>query len=137
MGISVKLLSLLSTTLTITALLPGIATAQSSPPPSGPTKATSVNLNKLPEAQRAEVQSLLRQRTEQIVEVLDENQKSKFYDGLRKRHKLTKALEDLNLTPEQESRINSIINDYNNKITAVTTGQPLQPTQQQAPPTTP
>lgn len=136
MGISVKLLSLLSTTLTITALLPGIATAQSSPP-SGPTKATSVNLNKLPEAQRAEVQSLLRQRTEQIVEVLDENQKSKFYDGLRKRHKLTKALEDLNLTPEQESRINSIINDYNNKITAVTTGQPLQPTQQQTPPTTP
>jgi Spy/CpxP family protein refolding chaperone len=136
MGISVKLLSLLSTTLTITALLPGIATAQSSPP-SGPTKATSVNLNKLPEAQRAEVQSLLRQRTEQIVEILDENQKSKFYDGLRKRHKLTKALEDLNLTPEQESRINSIINDYNNKINAVTTGQPLQPTQQQAPPTTP
>lgn len=136
MGISVKILSLLSTTLTITALLPGIAIAQSSPP-SGPTKATSVNLNKLPEAQRAEVQSLLRQRTEQIVEVLDENQKSKFYDGLRKRHKLTKALEDLNLTPEQESRINSIINDYNNKITAVTTGQPLQPTQQQTPPTTP
>jgi hypothetical protein len=71
----------------------------------------------------------MRERTQQIISVLDENQKSKFYEGLRKRRKLSKALEDVTLSPEQQSRISAIISQYNDKINAVATGQPTQPTQ--------
>ncbi|MBO3462834.1 hypothetical protein G7B40_005910 [Aetokthonos hydrillicola Thurmond2011] len=144
MGInSAKFLCVFSTTITLAALLPGTATGQLSLPGSNPepdsapspppapasTKPTTIQLNKLPVEQRAVIQSLMRERTQQIISVLDENQKSKFYEGLRKRRKLSKALEDVTLSPEQQSRISAIISQYNDKINAVATGQPTQPTQ--------
>jgi hypothetical protein len=148
---STKFLCVFFTTLAVTAFLPGVAIGQlpepgsnsdpnsaPPPPPAGSTKPTSIQLNKLPPEQRALVQSLLRERTKQIIDVLDENQKSQFYEGIRKRHKLSTALENVKLSPEQESRINAIVNEYNNKINAVTTGQSTQPSQQTVPsPTTP
>ena len=140
-----KLLSVFSTTLTLAALLPGIATAQLPIPDSNtgtpsdptsttaPTKHTTVHLDKLPAAQRSAVQALQRDRIKQIVDVLDENQKSTLFDSLRKRHKLTTALEDLKLSPDQQTRVDAIMSEYDNKIRAVATEEPSQSTQQLAP----
>jgi len=143
-----KLLSVFSTTLTLAALLPGIATAQSSIPDSNsgtpsaptstgaPTRHTTVRLDKLPAAQQSAVQALQRDRIKQIVDILDENQKSKLFDSLRKRHKLSTALEDLKLSPDQQTRVDAIMSEYDDKIRSVATEQPSQSTQQATPTTT-
>lgn len=149
MGINfAKLLSVFSTTLTF-AVLQGIAIAQSPIPDStngttsaptsttAPTSPIPAQVNELSAPQRSAIQqSLLRERNRQIIAILDENQKSKFYEALRKRRRLSTSLEDLKLSPNQETRINAIINDYNNKINAVRTGQPSNSTQQITPTTT-
>ena len=149
MGInSAKLLSVFSTTLTL-AVLPGIAIAQSpiqgstdstisaptSTTPTGPTPAQANELS--PEQRSAIKQALLRDRNTQIIEVLDEKQKNKFYEALRKRRRLSTALEDLNLSPDQQTRVNAIISEYNNKVQSFGTGKPSKSKPQGIPNTTP
>ncbi len=129
-----KLLSIFSTTLTLAALFPAIATAQSPTPDSGtpseptstivPTRPTKIRLDKLPATQRSAVQALQRERITQIVGLLDENQKSKFFDSLRKGHKVSTAIEDLKLNPDLQTRVDAIMSEYDNKIRSVATGQP-------------
>ncbi|MBR8836090.1 MAG: hypothetical protein DSM106950_19210 [Stigonema ocellatum SAG 48.90 = DSM 106950] len=142
---SPKILSVLSTTLTLAAFLPGIAIAQLSIPDStsaptsttAPTNPTPAKVNELSAQQRSAIQqALLRERNTRIIEILDEKQKNKFYEALRKRRRVSTALEDLKLSPEQENRVNAVISEYNNKMKAVATGQPLQSTQQTTPTTT-
>lgn len=130
MGInSVKLLSFFCTTLTLTVLLPGIASSQSPIPTTdttAPANPTPAQVNEISPQQRGAIlQSLLRQRNIQIIEILDENQKSKFYEMLRKKRSVSRNIEDLKLTPEQENRFNAIISEYNAKVQAVKSGQPL------------
>jgi|GEM_PF-1901220 hypothetical protein len=146
---SAKILSVFSTTLTLIVLLPGITTAQLSIPgsPDGtttapnstaaPTNSAPSQLNDLTPEQRTAIrQTLLRERNQQIIEILDDNQKDKFYEGLRKRRKLSTTLEDLNLTPDQQSRLNTVLSEYNNKLQMLTTGKPSKSPQQTTPTTT-
>ncbi|MBD2776782.1 hypothetical protein [Iningainema tapete] len=131
MGINCAILSFFCATMTL-AILPGIANSQSPIPTTettAPANPASTQVNELTPQQRGAVlQSLLRQRNVQIIEILDENQKSKFYEALRKRKKLVTALDELKLTPEQENRVNAIIGEYNAKVQAVKSGQPPQST---------
>lgn len=130
---------MLSTTLII-AVLPGIAIAQSpiqdstngttSAPTSttDPASSTPAQVNELSPVQRSAIQqALLRERNKQIIDILDDNQKNKFYEALRKRRRLSTAIEDLKLKPDQETRVNAVISEYNNKIRSLSTGQQSQP----------
>lgn len=131
MGINCAILSSLCAILTF-AVFPGIANSQSPIPTTdttAPANPTPAQVNELSPQQRGAIlQSLLRQRNIQIIEILDENQKSKFYEILRKNRRLSRYIDDLKLTPEQENRVNAIISEYNAKVQAVKSGQPPQST---------
>jgi Spy/CpxP family protein refolding chaperone len=134
MGInSAKLLSAFSSVLALAVILPGIAVnsasvlAQSTTTPgtSAPGGATSLQKINLSPAQRQQIRLLVKQRNSEIEGVLDKNtQLPKFTQALSSGKKVNQALQGLNLSADQQSKIKTIMDTYREKAKAVISQSP-------------
>lgn len=81
--------------------------------------------------QNPQVQAVRRQEMKDILASLDQNQKEKFIEQVRKGKKPESVLDSLNLKPDQQTRIQTIMSEANTKITNLRSAQPSSSTIQQ------
>jgi len=135
MGInSAKLLSAFSSALALAVILPGIAVnsasvlAQSTtttPGTSAPSGAMSPQKINLSPAQRQQIRALVKQRNSAIEGVLDKNtQLPKFTQALSSGKKVNQALQVVNLSTDQQSKIKTIMDTYREKAQAIVSQSP-------------
>ena len=147
MGInSAKLLSAFSSALALAVILPGIAVnstsvlAQSTTTPGtsapGGAMSSPQKINLSP-AQRQQIRALVKQRNSEIEGVLDKNtQLPKFTQALSSGKKLNQALQGVNLSTDQQSKIKTIMDTYREKAQAIVSQSPSPaPSSMASPPT--
>ena len=106
----------------------GTTTAPGSTAPSG---AMSPQSTKLSAAQRQQIRTLVKERNAEIEGVLDQKtQLPKFNQALSSGKKVNQALQGLNLSPDQQTKIKTIMDTYREKAQAIVS-------QQSAPTTSP
>ncbi len=133
---------LLSATIALATLVPGIALtapaqAQSgstpstttAPASSTPTRSTSLRSSKLSPAQRQQLETLRQQRNKEIVGVLDQSQTTQYNQALASGKRPNQALQGLNLRADQKTSIQSIFSKYNDQMRAVVSQSPSQSAQ--------
>lgn len=81
--------------------------------------------------QNPQVQAVRRQEMKDILASLDQNQREKFIEQVRKGKKPETALDSLNLKPDQQTRIQTIMSEANTKVTNLRSAQPSSSTMQQ------
>ena len=134
---------LLSATIALATLVPGIAltapaqaqsgstpsTTTTAPASSTPTRSNLLRSNKLSSAQRQQIKTLLQQRNKEITGVLDQSQSTQYNQALASGKRPNQALQGLNLRPDQKTSIQSIVSKYNDQIRSVVSQTPSQSAQ--------
>ncbi|MDZ8225512.1 MULTISPECIES: hypothetical protein [unclassified Nostoc] len=132
---SIKRLSVLSAIFTFATILHGSVLAQpvSNPTTTPPalktqTSPASHQKIKLTSQQRLQIQAARQQRDKDIQALLNPSQTTKFKAGLQSRQRIRTVLTSLNLNPDQQKQVQSILQTYNQQVKQIISSQASQPT---------
>ncbi|MBN3884511.1 MAG: hypothetical protein V7L02_24025 [Nostoc sp.] len=140
---SIKRLSVFSTIFTFATILHGIVLAAPVPNPA-PTPVLKTQTSpashqpiKLTNQQRLQIQVARQQRDKDIEALLNPSQDTKFKAALQSRQRIRIVLKSLDLNPDQQKQVQSILQTYNLQVKKILSSQASQATSNSVGITTP
>ncbi|MEH2395878.1 hypothetical protein [Nostoc sp.] len=131
---SIKRLSVFSTIFAFATILHAVVLAAPAPS-SVPTPALKTQTSpashqriKLTNQQRQQIQVARQQRDKDIEALLNPSQTTKFKAALQSRQRVRTVLTSLNLNQDQQKKVQSILQTYNQQVKQILSSQASQPT---------
>lgn len=131
---SIKRLSVFSTIFVFATILHGLVLAapvpNSTTTPALKTQTSPVSHQsiKLTKQQRLQIQLARQQRDKDIETLLNPSQDTKFKAALQSRQRIRKVLTSLDLNPDQQKQVQSILQAYNLQVKKIISSQASQTT---------
>ncbi|MEH2324992.1 MAG: hypothetical protein V7K32_15815 [Nostoc sp.] len=130
----IKRLSVVSAIFAFATILHGSVLAQpvqnpnTTPALKTQVSAASHQKIKLTNQQRLQIKVARQQRDKDIQALLNPSQTTKFKAALQSRQRIKTVLTSLNLNPDQQKQVQSILQTYNQQVKQIVSSQPSQPT---------
>ncbi|WP_298908802.1 hypothetical protein [uncultured Nostoc sp.] len=131
---SIKRLSVFSTIFAFATILHAVVLAAPTPSPvttpasTTQTSPASHQKIKLTNQQRLQIQVARQQRDKDIEALLNPSQAAKFKTALQSRQRVRTVLTSLNLNQDQQKKVQSILQTYNQQVKQILSSQASQPT---------
>ncbi|WP_445631844.1 hypothetical protein [Nostoc sp. DSM 114167] len=131
---SIKRLSVFSTIFAFATILNGVvlaapgANSATTPALKTQTSAASHQPIKLTNQQRLQIQAARQQRDKDIEALLNPSQDTKFKAALQSRQRIRIVLKSLDLNPDQQKQVQSILQAYNLQVKKILASQVSQTT---------
>lgn len=131
---SIKRLSVFSTIFAFATILHGVVLAvpvpnsATTPPSKTQTSPASHQPIKLTKQQRLQIQMARQQRDKDIEALLNSSQDTKFKAALQSRQRIRIVLKSLDLNQDQQKKVQSILQTYNQQVKQILSSQASQPT---------
>ncbi|MEH1835283.1 MAG: hypothetical protein V7L29_25335 [Nostoc sp.] len=131
---SIKRLSIFSTIFAFATILHGVVLAvpvpNSATTPASKTQTSPASHQpiKLTKQQRLQIQMARQQRDKDIEALLNAPQDTKFKAALQSRQRIRIVLKSLDLNQDQQKKVQSILQTYNQQVKQILSSQASQPT---------